>query len=51
LKEVSGLKNSQGYDYVSSKILNAPFISSPLNYTSIISGIIPTHLKYSTVKP
>jgi hypothetical protein len=35
LKEVSGLKNSQGCDYISSKILkaSAPLVSSPLNYT------------------
>jgi hypothetical protein len=50
------LKNSCGYDEISTKILkvSAPFISSPLNYIcnkSIISGIFPTPLKYSTVKP
>jgi Notch-like protein len=50
------LKNSHGYDEVSTKILkvSAPFISSPLNYIlnkSIISGIFPTRLKYSIVKP
>jgi hypothetical protein len=48
------LKNSYGYDEISTKILKAitPIISSPLNYTfskSIRPGIFPTHLKYSTV--
>jgi hypothetical protein len=51
-----GLKNSHGYDEISTKILkvSAPFISSPLNYIlnkSITSGIFPTRLKYSIVKP
>jgi exonuclease III len=50
------LKNSHGYDEISTKILkiSAPFISSPLNYIlnkSTISGIFPTRLKYSIVKP
>ena len=35
--------------------VSAPFISSPLNYIckkkSILSGIFPTRLKYSIVKP
>jgi hypothetical protein len=50
------LKNSHGYDEISTKILkvSAPFISSPLNYIcnkSILSGTFPTGLKYSIVKP
>jgi hypothetical protein len=50
------LKNSCSYDEISAKILkvNVTFISSPSNYIcnkSIISGIFPTHVKYSTVKP
>jgi hypothetical protein len=50
------LKNSHGYDEISAEILkvSAPFISSALNYIcskSIISGMFPTCLKYSTVKP
>jgi hypothetical protein len=50
------LKNSYGYDEISTKILrvNVPFISYPLNYIcnkSIISGTFPTHLKYSILKP
>jgi Notch-like protein len=52
---VKSLKNSHGYDEISTKILqvSAPFITS-LNYIfnkSIISGTFPTHLKYSIVKP
>jgi exonuclease III len=50
------LKNSYGYDEISTKILkvSATLISSPLNYIcnkAIVSGIFPTRLKYSTVKP
>jgi hypothetical protein len=49
-------KNSYGYNKISTNILKicAPFISSPLNYIcnkSINSGVFPTHLKHSIVKP
>lgn len=49
-------KNSYGYDEVSTRILkiSAPYISAPLNYIcnkSIRSGIFPSRLKYSMVKP
>jgi len=49
-------KESSGYDEVSTKILkiSAPFISSPLSYIcnkSMLSGTIPTTLKYAIVKP
>jgi hypothetical protein len=44
------------YDKVSIKILkkSIPFIISPLNYTcnkAISTGIFPSHLKYSILKP
>jgi len=50
------IKESSGYDEVSTKILNisAPFISSPLSYIcykSMLSGTFPTRLKYVIVKP
>jgi len=49
------LKNSHDYDEISIKILkDRAFIRSPLNYIcnkSIQSGIFPTWLKYSIVKP
>jgi hypothetical protein len=50
------LESSFGYDGISTKILkaSAPYISSPLNYIcnkAITSGIFPTPLKYSIVKP
>jgi hypothetical protein len=49
-------KNTHGYDGISTKILkaSAPFISSPLSHVcnkTITSGIFPTPLKYSTIKP
>jgi len=48
-------KESSGYDEISTKILkiSAPFISSPLSYIcnkSILSGTVPTQLKYAVVK-
>ena len=50
------IKNSSGYDEISTKILriSAPFISSPLSYIcnkSMLSGTFPTRLKYAIVKP
>jgi len=50
------LKKSSGYEEISTKILkiSAPFITSPLNYIcnkSLLSGIFPTQLKYSIIKP
>jgi hypothetical protein len=50
------LKNTHGYDGIPTKILkaSAPFISSPLSRIcnkTITSGVFPTCLKYSTVKP
>jgi Notch-like protein len=49
------LKNSHGYDEISTKILkvSAPFIRSPLNYicNKSISRSFPTHLICSIVKP
>jgi hypothetical protein len=49
-------KESYGYDGITTKILNIStlFISSPLSYIfnrSILSGIFPTRLKYTTIKP
>ena len=49
-------KRSHGYDEISTRILkiSAPFISSPLNYIcnkSLSTGIFPTRLKYSMIKP
>jgi hypothetical protein len=50
------LKNSSGYDGISTKILklSSLFISSPLTYIcnkSITQGIFPDRLKYSEIKP
>jgi Notch-like protein len=50
------LKNSSGYDDISTKILklSSLFISSTLNYIcnkSIAQGIFPDLLKYSEIKP
>jgi hypothetical protein len=49
-------KHSYGYDEIPTTILkvSAPFISSPLTYIcnrSLSSGIFPTRLKFSLVKP
>jgi hypothetical protein len=49
-------KHSYGYDEIPATILkvSVPFISSPLTYTvnkSLSSGIFPTRLKFSVVKP
>ena len=48
-------KSSHGYDEISTKTkISAPFISSPLNYIcnrSLSTGIFPTRLKYSVIKP
>jgi hypothetical protein len=49
-------KESYGYDGITTKILkiSAPFISYPLSYIfnkSMLSGIFPTRLKYTTIKP
>jgi hypothetical protein len=49
-------KESYGYDGITTKILkiSAPIISSPLSYIfnkSMLSGIFPTRLKYTTIKP
>ena len=50
------LKNSFGYDEISTKILklSAPFISSPINYICnkmLSQGVFPDRLKYATVIP
>jgi hypothetical protein len=50
------VKNSHGYDGITTKMLksSAPYICSPLNYIcnkSIWSGICPSRLKYSIIKP
>ena len=50
------MKNSSGYDEISTKVLkiSAPFISSPLCYIcnkSMRSWNFRTRLKYATVKP
>jgi hypothetical protein len=50
------VKNSHGYDGINTKMLkvNAPYISSPLNYIcnkSIRLGTFPSRLKYPIVKP
>jgi hypothetical protein len=50
------LKNSSGYDGISTKILklSSLIISSPLTYIcnkSIAQGIFPDRLKYSEIKP
>jgi hypothetical protein len=50
------VKNLHRHDGITTKMLKvgAPYISSPLNYIcnkSTWSGIFPTHLKYSIVKP
>ena len=50
------MKNSSGYDKISTKVLkiSAPFISSPLSYIcnkSMLFGTFPAILKYATVKP
>jgi len=57
-KEIENLKakESHGYDGITTKILkiSAPFISSPLSYIfnkPMLSGIFPTRLKYTTIKP
>jgi hypothetical protein len=49
-------KESYGYDGITTRILklSAPFISSPLSRIfnrSMLSGIFPTRLKYTTIKP
>jgi hypothetical protein len=49
-------KNSSGYDEISSKVLKSsmPFILSPLTHIcnrSLSTGIFPTRLKYSQVRP
>jgi exonuclease III len=49
-------KNSYGYDGISVKILkmSSLCIAAPLNYIcnrSILSGLFPTRLKYSVIKP
>jgi hypothetical protein len=49
------IKNSQGYDEISTKILKSSiyYISSPLTYVCnrmILSGTFPTRLKFSEVK-
>ena len=50
------IKNSRGYDRISTKILKLSihYISSPLTYICnrmLSSGIFPTRLKFSEVKP
>jgi hypothetical protein len=50
------IKNSHGYDGISTKILkfSIHYISSPLTYICnrmLFSGIFPTRLKFSEVKP
>ena len=61
-KEIEGItkslkaKNSHGYDGISTKVLKLGicYISSPLTYICnrmILSGIFPTRLKFSEVKP
>jgi Notch-like protein len=50
------IKESSGYDEISTKILRIsdPFISSPLSYIcnkSMLSGTLPTRLKYAIAKP
>jgi len=50
------IKESSGYDEISTKILkiSASFMSSPLSYIcnkSMLSGTLPTRLKYTIVKP
>jgi len=49
-------KDSHGYDGISTKIVkqSIPYISSPLNYICylmISTGIFPTRLKFSEIKP
>jgi hypothetical protein len=47
-------KNTCGYDRISTKILKAKFISSPLTHIcnkSLPSGGFPSHLKFSEIKP
>ena len=49
-------QNSQGYDYISTKILKirSSFMSLPLNYVcneTVSTGILPDRLKYSIIKP
>jgi hypothetical protein len=50
------IKNSHGYDEIPTKILKSSiyYISSPLTYVyngMLLSGIFPTRLKFSEVKP
>jgi hypothetical protein len=50
------LKNSSGYDGISTKLLkiSSPFFTSPLTHIcnkSISSGTFPDRLKYAVVKP
>ena len=52
----SKIKHSQGYDEISTKILNSSiyYISSPLTYIisrMLSTGAFPNRLKYSQVKP
>jgi hypothetical protein len=52
----SKIKNSCGYDEISSKVLKSsmPFVLSPLIYIcnkSLATGIFPSWLKYSQVHP
>jgi hypothetical protein len=49
-------KNSSGYDEISTKLLkiSANYVCSPLTYIcnkSVLTGIFPERLKYSTIKP
>jgi Notch-like protein len=50
------LKNSYGYDEISTKILkiSCPFLSSPINYICnkmLLWGVLPDSLKYAIIKP